>query len=88
MCTLGLSLGERERVRAGTQWAPPCLQGAGPGLAMPVLEQVSGLGLSQKGTVGTARTREEEGGDLATLLSLVQAALRSFAPSLSNALHI
>jgi hypothetical protein len=55
---------------------------------MPVLEQVSGLGLSQKGTVGTARTREEEGGDLATLLSLVQAALRSFAPSLSNALHI
>lgn len=93
VCTLGLSLEERERVRAGTQWAPPCLQGAGPGLATPVLEQVSGLGLDQKGTVGTARTREEEGGDLATLLSLVQAALRNWVAlpppaALSNALHI
>lgn len=57
----GLSLEERERVLAGMQWAPPCLQGAGPGLATPVLEQVSGLGLGQKGTVGTARTGKEEG---------------------------
>lgn len=57
----GLNLEEHERMRAGMQWAPPCLQGAGPGLATPVLEQVSGLGLGQKGTVGTARTGEQEG---------------------------
>lgn len=72
---LGLSLEERERVRARMQWAPPCLQGAGPGLATSVLEQVSGLGLGQEGTVRTARTEKEEGGDLALLFSLVQAAL-------------
>lgn len=71
----GLNLEEHERVRAGMQWAPPCLQGAGPGLATPVLEQVSGLGLGQKGTVGTARTGEQEARDLAVPLSLVQAAL-------------
>lgn len=69
---LGLSLEERERVRARMQWAPP---GLGPGLATPVLEQVSGLGLGQEGTVRTARTEKEEGGDLALLFSLVQAAL-------------
>lgn len=75
------------------QRAPPCLQGAGPGLATPVLEQVSGLGLGQEGTVGTARTGVEEGGDLAGLISLVEVALWSWValPSpaaLFNALHM
>ena len=46
------------------QRARPCLQGAGPGLARPVREQVSDLGLGPEGSVGAARTGGEEEGSL------------------------